>query len=87
MEKETRRSLHISEAQKLLDTARIYRQQVDITAWSLADEGRAIRYQNWTVTSGNWHGGWHKIRNPRNGEIRTLPDIFIIRLNGHPIHL
>ena len=80
-------SLHLSEVQRILDKARIYNEQVDITAWSLADGGSSIRYQNWLVTSGNWHGGWHKIRNPRNGEIRTLPDCFIHRLNGHPVHL
>lgn len=80
-------SLHITEVQRALDKARIYKEEVDIICWSLADGGKAIRYQRWLVSSGNWYGGWHRVRNPRNNEVRLIPDIFIIRFNGHPVHI
>ncbi len=82
-----KKSLHITDVQRALDKARIYKEEVDIICWSLADGGKAIRYQRWLVSSGNWYGGWHRVRNPRNNEVRLIPDIFIIRFNGHPVHI
>lgn len=79
-------SMHIKDVQKSLDTARIWNQTVNVEAWSLEDGGAVVRYYGWLVKGGYWRGGWHRLMNPRNGQIRTVPDCFIVRFNGHPVH-
>ncbi len=82
---EDRRPIHFKKAQQLLDVARESRQRVDISAWD--SRGNVIEYRGWMVSSSSWRKGWHKIINPVNSEIRTLPDIYIINVNGHQIYL
>ena len=77
--------IHFKKAQQLLDIARESRQRVDITAWDT--KGNIIEYKGWMVSSSSWRKGWHRIINPVNNEIRTVPDIFIIKVNGHQIYL
>lgn len=80
-----RRPIHFKKAQQLLDIARDAQQRVDITAWD--SKGNIIEYKGWMVSSSSWRKGWHRIVNPVNSEIRTLPDIYIINVNGHQIYL
>ncbi len=83
---EIKKSMHIKDVQKSLDTARIWNQTVNVEAWSLEDGGAVVRYYGWKVKGGYWRGGWHRLLNPRNGQIRTVPDCFIVRYNGHAVH-
>ena len=71
--------------QQLLDIARETHQKVNILAWEL--KGNIIEYRGWLVSSSSWRKGWHKLINPVNNEIRTVPDIFIFNINGHQIYL
>ncbi len=82
---EQRRPVHFKQAQQMLDVARESRQQVTVSAWDR--KGNIIVYRGWLVSSSSWRKGWHKLINPVNSEIRTVPDIFIFNINGHQIYL
>lgn len=82
---ENRKPIHFKEMQQLLDIARETYQKVNILAWEL--KGNIIEYRGWLVSSSSWRKGWHKLINPVNNEIRTVPDIFIFNINGHQIYL
>lgn len=82
---ENRKPIHFKEMQQLLDIARETHQKVNILAWEL--KGNIIEYRGWLVSSSSWRKGWHKLINPVNNEIRTVPDIFIFNINGHQIYL
>ena len=82
---EQKKPIHMKEGQQLLDVARDTRQRVFVTAWD--SQGNIIHYDGWLVSSSNWRGGWHRLLNPVNKQIRTVPDIFMFNINGHPIYL
>lgn len=79
------RPIHINEGLQILDIARDSKQRVNVLAWD--SKGNIIEYLGWMVSSSNWKKGWHRLVNPVNNEIRTVPDIFIFNINGHPIYL
>ena len=80
-----RNPIHFKQMQQLLDIARESRQKVNVSAWD--SKGNVIEYRGWLVSSSSWRKGWHKLINPVNIEIRTVPDIFIFNINGHQIYL
>ena len=82
---ENRKPIHFKEMQQLLDIARESRQKVNVSARD--SKGNVIEYRGWLVSSSSWRKGWHKLINPVNNEIRTVPDIFIFNINGHQIYL
>lgn len=82
---EQRKPIHMKQGQQMLDVARETGQRVFIKAWDR--KGNIIEYNGWLVSSSNWRGGWHKLINPVNNQIRTVPDIFIFNINGHQIYL
>ena len=82
---DSRNPIHINEGMKLLDIARDSRQKVNIMAWD--SKGNIIEYKGWLVSSSSWKKGFHRIMNPVNNQIRTVPDIFMFNINGHPIYL
>ncbi len=79
-------AIHINDAMQVMDIAREQHQKVDLVVWE-GQTGEIIRYKGWLVSSSSWRGGWHRIINPVNNQIRTVPDIFIISINGQPIYL
>ena len=85
MKKEILKSFHLNEVCRLMDVARIYHQTVNISAWE--ETGNIVEYNGWYVSSSTWIKGWHRLLNPANGQIRTVPDIYIFKFNGHPVHL
>lgn len=80
-----RNPIHFKQMQQLLDIARESRQKVNVSVWD--QKGNVIEYRGWLVSSSSWRKGWHKLINPVNNEIRTVPDIFIFNINGHQIYL
>lgn len=80
-----RNPIHFNEGLQLLDIARDSRQRVNILAWD--SKGNIIEYKGWLVSSSDWRRGWHRIVNPVNNQIRTVPDIYMFNINGHPIYL
>ena len=81
-----RKPIHFSDAMQLLDIARESKQRVNLLVWE-GKTGNVIEYKGWMVSSSSWRKGWHKIINPVNNQIRTVPDIFIFNINGHQIFL
>lgn len=79
-------AIHFNDAMQVLDIAREYRQKVSLHVWE-GKTGEIVYYDSWLVSSSNWKGGWHRIVNPKNNQIRTVPDIFIIKINEQPIYL
>ena len=82
---EQKQPIHFKKMQQLLDVARDSRQRVDVKAWD--SKGNVIDYRGWLVSSSSWRKGWHRLVNPVNNEIRTVPDIYIFNINGHQIYL
>lgn len=83
---EQKAPIHQKVALQMLDIARESRQPVYIKAWE-GSSGNILEYAGWLVSSSSWRKGWHRIVNPVNNQIRTIPDIFIFNVNGHPIYL
>jgi hypothetical protein len=83
---EQKAPIHMTKAQQMLDIACETKQHVSVKAWE-GSTGNILEYNNWLVSSSSWRKGWHKLINPVSGEIRTVPDIFIFNVNGHPIYL
>lgn len=81
-----RKPIHFNDAMQLLDVARESKQRVNLLVWE-GKTGNVIEYKGWLVSSSSWRKGWHKIINPVNNQIRTVPDIFIFNINGHQIFL
>lgn len=81
-----KKAIHLNEALQLLDLARERRQTVNLKVWEL-QTGAVIEYRGWLVSSSNWKGGWHRVVNPMNNQIRTVPDILIHEINGLSIYL
>lgn len=79
------KAIHINELRRSLDISRIDRAPVDIDCWKL--DGTIIHYRGWLVSSSSWRDGTHRLRNPQNGQIRMVRDVFIFRYNNHPIYL
>lgn len=83
---EKRKAIHFNEAMQIMDIAREHRQTVNLKVWEL-QTGNVIEYRGWLVSSSNWKGGWHRVVNPANNQIRTVPDILIHEINGLSIYL
>ncbi len=81
-----RKAIHFNEAMQILDLARERKQTVNLKVWEL-QTGSVIEYRGWLVSSSNWRGGWHRVINPSNNQIRTVPDILIHEINGLSIYL
>lgn len=81
-----KKAIHLNEALQLLDLARERRQTVNLKVWE-QKTGNVIEYRGWLVSSSNWKGGWHRVVNPMNNQIRTVPDILIHEINGLSIYL
>lgn len=81
-----RKAIHINEAMQIMDIAREKRQTVNLKVWE-GQTGDIVEYNGWLVSSSNWKGGWHRVINPKNNQIRTVPDIFIFEINGLSVFL
>lgn len=80
-----RTAYHINEVLRLLDQACRDGSTVNLRAWT--SEGERIDYSGWHVRGGSWRGGFHRLVNPANAEVRTVPDIYIFEFLGLPVYL
>ena len=83
---ENKKAIHINEAIQIMDLAQEQKQTVNLKVWEL-QTGNVIEYRGWLVSSSNWRGGWHRVINSANKQIRTVPDILIHEINGLSIYL
>lgn len=81
----SKNAYHINDVCLLLDKAKAEEAAVNLQAWT--SDGRVIDYSGWLVKGGSWRGGFHRLVNPANGEVRTVPDIYIFNFLGKPVFL
>ncbi len=79
------RAIHFSDMQRVMDSAYQHRQTLDIRAYK--SDGEIVEYNGWLVFHQYWRGGYVRLRNPLNNEIRLVPEIFIIGINGLKVYL
>lgn len=81
----TRKTMHFTEMQQLIAIAEEHRQTLNVKAWTT--EGKVNEYNGWIVHHQYWRKGYVRLRNPANGEIRLVPEIYILEVNGYSIYL
>lgn len=81
-----KKPIHLTEMKKQLDICKIRNQLVNLRCWELKT-GDIIEYKGWMVIGSHWRGGTHRLKNPRNGQIRMVRDITIFEYMGHEIYL
>lgn len=85
MVQEKKSPVHFTEMLHLMQLAAQRGQEVTLKAWKT--HGEVAVYRRWIIHSDYWKGGYLRLRNPRNGEIRLVPEIFIKEFCGHKIYL
>ena len=81
----TRKTMHFTEMRHLIAIAEEHRQTLNVKAWTT--EGKVNEYNGWIVHHQYWRKGYVRLRNPANGEIRLVPEIYILEVNGYSIYL
>lgn len=77
--------IHFSEMQRLMDTAYQRRQTLNIKAFR--SDGNRVEYRGWIIHHQYWKGGYVRLVNPVNREIRLVPEVFIYEINGRKVNL
>ena len=84
-EQKKQRSIHFSEMQRYIDLAYQRRQTVNIKAFR--SDGCKVEYRGWLIHHQYWKGGYMRIVNPVSHQIRPIPEIFILEVNGMKVYL
>ncbi len=77
--------IHFSEMQRLIDTAYQRRQTLNIKAFR--SDGNRVEYRGWIIHHQYWRGGYVRLVNPVNRQIRLVPEVFIYEINGRKVYL
>lgn len=77
--------IHFSEMQRLMDTAYQRRQTLNIKAFR--SDGNRVEYRGWIIHHQYWRGGYVRLVNPVNRQIRLVPEVFIYEINGTKVYL
>lgn len=77
--------IHFSEMQRLMDTAYQRRQTLNIKAFR--SDGNRVEYRGWIIHHQYWRGGYVRLVNPVNRQIRLVPEMFIYEINGMKVYL
>lgn len=77
--------IHFSEIQRLMDTAYQRRQTLNIKAFR--SDGNRVEYRGWIIHHQYWRGGYVRLVNPVNRQIRLVPEVFIYEINGMKVYL
>ena len=77
--------IHFSEMQRLMDTAYQRRQTLNIKAFR--SDGNRVEYRGWIIHHQYWRGGYVRLVNPVNRQIRLVPEVFIYEINGIKVYL
>ena len=76
--------IHFSEMQRLMDTAYQRRQTLNIKAFR--SDGNRVEYRGWIIHHQYWRGGYVRLVNPVNRQIRLVPEVFIYEINGMKVY-
>lgn len=85
METKGSNPIHFSEMQRLMDTAYQRRQTLNIKAFR--SDGNRVEYRGWIIHHQYWRGGYVRLVNPVNRQIRLVPEVFIYEINGMKVYL
>lgn len=85
METKGPNQIHFSEMQRLMDTAYQRRQTLNIKAFR--SDGNRVEYRGWIIHHQYWRGGYVRLVNPVNRQIRLVPEVFIYEINGMKVYL
>lgn len=85
METKRPNPIHFSEMQRLMDTAYQRRQTLNIKAFR--SDGNRVEYRGWIIHHQYWRGGYVRLVNPVNRQIRLVPEVFIYEINGMKVYL
>lgn len=77
--------IHFSEMQRLMDTTYQRRQTLNIKAFR--SDGNRVEYRGWIIHHQYWRGGYVRLVNPVNRQIRLVPEVFIYEINGMKVYL
>ena len=77
--------IHFSEMQRLMDTAYQRRQTLNIKTFR--SDGNRVEYRGWIIHHQYWRGGYVRLVNPVNRQIRLVPEVFIYEINGMKVYL
>lgn len=77
--------IHFSEMQRLMDTDYQRRQTLNIKAFR--SDGNRVEYRGWIIHHQYWRGGYVRLVNPVNRQIRLVPEVFIYEINGMKVYL
>ena len=77
--------IHFSEMLHLIAIAEERRQTLNIKAWET--DGHIVEYHGWLVHHDYWRGGYVRLKNPLNNELRLVPQIFIFEINNLTVYL
>lgn len=77
--------IHFSEMQRLMDTAYQRRQTLNIKAFR--SDGNRVEYRGWIIHHQYWRGGYVRLVNPVNRQIRLVPEVFMYEINGMKVYL
>ena len=65
-----RTAYHLTEVLRLLAKAERDRSTINLKAWT--SDGETVDYTGWLVRGSSWRGGFHRLVNPANAEVRTF---------------
>lgn len=77
--------IHFSEMLHIIAIAEERRQTLNVTAWE--SDGNIVEYRGWLVHHDYWRGGYVRLRNPLNNQIRLVPQIYIFEINNLTVYL
>ena len=69
----------------LIAIAEERRQTLNVTAWE--SDGNIVEYRGWLVHHDYWRGGYVRLKNPLNNQIRLVPQIYIFEINNLTVYL
>lgn len=82
---EKQRAIHFSEMERYMDLAYQHSQTLNVRAWR--GDGHIVEYRGWKVHHQYWKGGFVRLVNPVSRQIRTVPEVFILEVNGMRVYL
>lgn len=77
--------IHFSEMLHLIAIAEERRLTLNVTAWE--SDGNIVEYRGWLVHHDYWRGGYVRLKNPLNNQIRLVPQIYIFEINNLTVYL
>lgn len=80
-----RKAIHFNEMLHVIAVAEERQQTLNLKAWKM--DGEIVEYNGWLVHHDYWRGGYVRLKNPINNQLRLVPQIFIFEINNLTVYL